>query len=381
MDDSYGYDHWKINPKTRRRTRSTTRRAYAYAWRRYTAWCESEGCDPWDDPKGKTFAGFIEAMTRAGLKATTLRQVRAAIVYRYATDPALHRRKDPTETRRAKEAMAEIAELDDGRRKPQALEMTPDVLERVLCASAVRRSGEGHDAALLRHAEADATLRLMFDAALRVDDMSRVEWADRDDRLDDNGNRTLYVRPGKTRHDRFAPITPDDVGRTRALAGRVAGPARPHHHRQQRAGHRPAHPTPRRLRRNPHHGPLGTTGPRFERRQRRGHRVRPNGARRLEVPSDRRRVRQALEGQQGRRPAVSQRPRRARARARPGGPSSAPASRTSPPAPWRSTWPAASALTGTIPRSPLSGPGSWSCGPCPTRPATALVASAPASCS
>ena len=206
--DTYGYDHWKINPKTKRRTRNSTRRAYAYAWRRYTDWCETEGRDPWDDPKGKTFAGFITAMTRAELKASTLRQCRAAIIYRYRTDPALHGRKDPTKTKRAKEAMAEIAELDEGRRKPQALEMTPDVMDRVLRASALRRSGEGHDAARLRHLEADATLRLMFDCALRVDDMARSEWTDLDARPDDNDNRTLFVRPGKTRHDRHAPVTP-----------------------------------------------------------------------------------------------------------------------------------------------------------------------------
>ena len=45
-------------------------------------------------------------MTRAGLKATTLRQCRAAIVYRYATDPALYGLDDPTKTDRAKAEMS-----------------------------------------------------------------------------------------------------------------------------------------------------------------------------------------------------------------------------------------------------------------------------------
>ena len=199
MDD---YPHHK--PKTR----PNTARAYAYAWRRYTGWCAEVGREPWADPDGETFAEFVKAMTRAGLKAPTVRQLSASIAYRYATDPALYGLDDPTKAEQALAEMSRIGERDRDRRKPQALEMTPDVLERVLAASALRRSGESHDAALLRHAEADAVLRLMFDAALRVDDAARVEWTDLDDRPDDNGNRTLYVPPGKTRHDRYAPITP-----------------------------------------------------------------------------------------------------------------------------------------------------------------------------
>ena len=200
MSDTY--PHWKPT------TRPTTQRAYVYAWRRYTEWCAAEGLRPWDDPDGSTFAGFVVAMTRAGLQATTLRQCRAAIVYRYATDPALYGLADPTKADRARAEMAKITERNRQRRPAKALEMTPDVLEKVLDASAVRRSGEGHDAARLRHLEAEATLRLMYDAALRADDMARAEWADLDGRADDDGYRTLYVRPGKTRTDRHAPVSP-----------------------------------------------------------------------------------------------------------------------------------------------------------------------------
>ena len=200
MHDTYA--HWKPT------TRPSTARAYAYAWRRYTDWCAEVGREPWQDPDGDTFAEFVKAMTRAGLKVTTIRQCRAAIIYRYATDPALYGLEDPAKTAGAKNEMAIIGERDLDRRVPQALPMTPDVLEKVLAASAVRRSGEAHDAALLRHAEAEATLGIMYDAALRCDDMARVEWGDLDPTSDDDGNRTLYVRPGKTRDDRYAPVSP-----------------------------------------------------------------------------------------------------------------------------------------------------------------------------
>ena len=199
MDD---YQHHKPT------TRPSTARAYRYAWRRYTDWCATEGREPWADPDGATFAGFVVAMTRAGLKATTLRQCRAAIVYRYATDPALYGLADPTKTDRAKAEMSRISERDLARRPAKALEMTPDMLEKVLEVSMLRRSGESREAAALRHLEAEATLRLMFDCLLRADDMARAEWTDLDARPDDNDNRTLYVRPGKTRDDGYAPVTP-----------------------------------------------------------------------------------------------------------------------------------------------------------------------------
>ena len=199
MDD---YQHHK--PKAR----ASTRRAYEYAWRRYTEWCATEGREPWHDPLGETYAAFVAAMTRSGLKATTLRQCRAAMVYRYRTDPALHGLADPTRTKAVRDEMTTINEQDSNRRPPKALEMTPDMMEKVLTASVLRRSGEGHKQAALRHAEAEATLRLMYDAALRVDDMARVEWGDLDPKPDDGGYRTLYVRPGKTRRDRYAPVGP-----------------------------------------------------------------------------------------------------------------------------------------------------------------------------
>ena len=197
-----GYEHHKPL------TRPSTAKAYTYAWRRYTDWCHTAGREPWNDPDGETFTEFVKAMTRAGLKATTLRQCRAAIVYRYATDPSLYGLDDPTKTDRAKAEMSRISDRDRARRQVKALELTPDLLERVLAASVLRRSGEGHDAARLRHLEAEATLRLMFDCLLRADDMARAEWTDLDARPDDNDNRTLYVRPGKTRDDGYAPVTP-----------------------------------------------------------------------------------------------------------------------------------------------------------------------------
>ena len=184
-----------------------TRRAYEYAWRRYLRWCEAEGREPWNDPDGETFAAFTAAMVRAGLKATTLRQCRAAIVYRYRTDPALYKLADPTKTDTARAEMKAIARRDRGRRPNKALPMTPDVRERVLRVSALRRSGETADKARLRHAEAEAVLRLMFDAALRCDDMVRAEWGHLDTDPAANGHRSIYVPPGKTGHDRHGSVS------------------------------------------------------------------------------------------------------------------------------------------------------------------------------
>ena len=188
------------------------------------------------------------------------------------------------------------------------------MLEKVLAgvdAAPLRREPRGRRCCATL--EADATLRLMFDTAMRVDDMppapSGPTWTTGPTTTATAPSTSAPARPS---HDRYAPVTPSTWAALRRWRDASPDPDRAHHHRvQQPPSARPAHPTTRRLRRNPHHGPLGAPGPRFERRPRRGHRVRPDGPGRLEVPSRwSSRVRHALEGQQGRRPAVPQRPRR-----------------------------------------------------------------------
>ena len=207
--DTYGYDHWDDD------TRPGTRRAYFYCWKRYTGWCDTEGRDPWHDPDGETFAAFARAMIRSGLKATTLRQCRAAVAYRYrdpdelnpSPDP-LADSPDPTKAEQVNKIMKRVNKRSRKHRPAKALPMTPDVRDRALRASAVRRSGESHDAARLRHLECEATLRLMFDGALRCDDMVRIEWAHVDSDPAANGHRTCYVPPGKTDEPRTANVSP-----------------------------------------------------------------------------------------------------------------------------------------------------------------------------
>ena len=163
----------------------------------------------------------------------------------------------------------------------------------------------------------------MFDAALRVDDMARAEWPDLDPRPDDNDNRTLYVRPGKTRHDRYAPVTPPTwaaLQRWRATSpdpnGRISTANSP-----QALGQR--------IRRLGEFAGIPITG--HSARRGRASSAARDGATEYDLmalggwksPAMVNGVRQALEGQQGRRPAVPQRPHRA-ARARARGPTPTP---------------------------------------------------------
>ena len=186
---------------------ANTRRAYGNCWNKYLRWCAEAQREPWNDPDGSTFAAFVAAQVRAGAKRSTIRLHRAAVSYRYRTDPALYGADDPTRTEAVRVEMGRMAKRTRAQRQKKALPMTPDVLEKVLIVSAQPRRTETPEAAMLRHLEAEATLRLMFDCALRTDDMTRVEWAHIDTDPAANGHRTCYVAPGKTGHGRHGNVS------------------------------------------------------------------------------------------------------------------------------------------------------------------------------
>ena len=185
-----------------------TRAAYQFGWRRYLGWCEAEGREPWDDPDGSTLAAFFVAEVRAGRKPNTISQCRAAITYRYRTDPALYGLGDPAKSDAVVAEMKRLSRRARGQRVAKAPAMTPDVMEKVVAVSAIRRSREGAERAAERHLEFEAVLRVMFDAALRCDDMVRAEWSDVSAEANGGGFRALYVRPGKTPHDRYGNVSP-----------------------------------------------------------------------------------------------------------------------------------------------------------------------------
>ena len=177
-----------------------TRKNYEQGWKRFADWCEAEGLDPLDG-KGETVASWLRAMYAEGRKPGTLKLWRVAVAYRYSTDPKLLGKPDPTKTDEVRRALVLItrAAARAGRGTKQANAMTFDVMERVLSASVLRRRCESPKQAELRHIEAEATLRLMFDCALRTDEMVRAEWSDLSTDPDvTTGARTLHIPVSKT---------------------------------------------------------------------------------------------------------------------------------------------------------------------------------------
>ena len=185
-----------------------TIRAYGFGWRRYVGWCDAEGRDPWHDPDGSTFAAFVVAEVRAGRKPNTISQCRAAITYRYRTDPSLYGLADPAKSDAVVAEMKRLTRRARGQRVAKAPPLLPDMMEQVVAVSAIRRAREGAQRAIERHLEFEATVRLMFDSALRCDDMVRSEWAHVSTEANGGGFRALYVPPGKTPHDRYGNISP-----------------------------------------------------------------------------------------------------------------------------------------------------------------------------
>ena len=185
-----------------------TVRAYEFGWRRYVGWCEAEGREPWNDPDGETFAAFIVAEVRAGRKPNTISQCRAAVTYRYRVDPRLYGLPDPAKSDAVVAEMKRLSRRARGQRVAKAPPLTLDLLELVVAVSAIRRSRESAQRAVERHLEFEATVRLMFDAALRTDDVMRVEWADVSTEANGGGFRSLFVKPGKTPGTRFGNVSP-----------------------------------------------------------------------------------------------------------------------------------------------------------------------------
>lgn len=190
----------------------STRRSYAYAWERYSQWCADAGRDQLDgDPD--TVVAFLLAMNADGLKPTTLQQWRYGISHRYATDPLLLGRDDPTKTDAVRACMKRIdrAAARDGRGPRSVNALTLDLLEQVLEVSAVPRSHETAAQAHRRHVEMNATLRLMYDSALRADEMARAEWTHLSPEPAANGHRTLHIPVSKTDQNgngRYGNVSP-----------------------------------------------------------------------------------------------------------------------------------------------------------------------------
>ena len=221
-----------------------TRRNYEQGWSRYAEWCEATGHDP-NDGQGSTVAAWLLAMYGEGRKPGTLKLWRVGVGHHYATE--LLDSPDPTKAEDVQRALQRItrAAARAGRTTESANAMTRDVLDRVLVVSVLRRACESDEQAVMRHTEAEAVLRLMYDAMLRSDEAVRAEWSDlsakphpksghyklkiRHSKTDQNGNgRDVFVsRETHRALQRWRTVSPDPDGRictapsANALAGRM----------------------------------------------------------------------------------------------------------------------------------------------------------------
>lgn len=156
-----------------------TRANYVAGWRHFTEWCAANGHDPLDTD-GEAVAAWMLAMYAAGRKPGTVKLWRVGVAHRYSTDPVLLSRPDPTKTEPVRAAARQItrAAARAGRTVESATAMTPDVLERVLAVSQLRRACESDEQADRRHAETSAVLPMMCDGLLRADETVRARWED-----------------------------------------------------------------------------------------------------------------------------------------------------------------------------------------------------------
>ena len=191
----------------KRKKSKSTLRAYEQAWKHYREWCAENGRDPAGGNVDETVAAWLYAMNAAGLRPTTMKLRLHGVTHAYRTRPELLALKAaPARSEAVRDVLDDITEAaEENEIEPkQARPLLLDELDEVLTYSALRRSGESPEKARLRHLEAEATMRLAFDACMRADEVVRARW---DHLVDDPHPKTgaICIRIDRTKTGKRKP--------------------------------------------------------------------------------------------------------------------------------------------------------------------------------
>ena len=175
-----------------------TRRAYATAWRAWSAWCASEGVEPLP-AEPVHVAAYLAERAEAGLGISTLRTAVVAIAHEHgsrgATSPAVH-----PGVRRVLRGLAR-RQASAGRTPRQAAALTGEALAAIRATAHRPRTGPGGrpesaDRARRRGDMDIAITSVMRDALLRRSEAAAVTWADVERRPDGTGRLTVRRSKG-----------------------------------------------------------------------------------------------------------------------------------------------------------------------------------------
>ena len=209
----------------------TTRTNYAHGWARFEHWCADNGHDPLSTD-GATVAEWVydmnntpSARTGRPLAVGTIKLTAAAVTDYYRHRHPRGEQDDPTKTDEVRRALQHVTRVNAraGRTVRKAPPLTEALVEPLLRISVQQRSGETIDKAHRRHLELEATVRVMFDSALRGDELVNARWSDLSTAPNAKGCRTLHVPVSKTdqngngRHGNIRPRTWEALQRWRAV--------------------------------------------------------------------------------------------------------------------------------------------------------------------
>ena len=175
-----------------------TRRAYATAWRAWSAWCASEDVEPLT-AQPLHVAAYLAERAEAGAGISTLRTAVAAIAHEHAsrgaTSPAIH-----PGVRRVLRGLAR-RQASTGRTPRQAAALTGEALAAIRATAHRPRTGPGGrpesaDRARRRGDMDIAIASVMRDALLRRSEAAALTWADLERRPDGTGRLTVRRSKG-----------------------------------------------------------------------------------------------------------------------------------------------------------------------------------------
>lgn len=170
-----------------------TRRAYASAWRAWSAWCASEDVEPL--PAEPVYvAAYLAERAEAGTAISTLRVAVAAIAHEHASrgapSPAIH-----PGVKRVLRGLSR-RQASAGRSPRQAAALTADALAAIRATAHRPRTGPGGRTEpaeqARRRGDMDlAIITVMRDAMLRRSEAAALTWADVERQPDGTGRVTV----------------------------------------------------------------------------------------------------------------------------------------------------------------------------------------------
>lgn len=197
-----------------------TRRAYDTAWKLFVAWCREEGYRalPAD---ADTVAAYLTDRANRGRSISTLKVVRAAILYYHKTQGAESPTSSPSVSTVLRDSAGRGRDSASVSGKGQATGLTAVHLDAIRATACLPRTSakgrESEEVARRRGAIDIALISVMRDALLRRSEAARLLWPDVEFRRDGTALVTIRSQSDQESEDAVQFVGPDATAALKAI--------------------------------------------------------------------------------------------------------------------------------------------------------------------